>query len=100
MEDPFVAVMDPVVTCLRTAVEEISAFEVVDSGVLYRERFTLAMGVACRRREGQLHDLTLELRCSRTHLPDGRGWMAGTCGGTAGRMLRKPAQLSTKRPRP
>lgn len=77
MENPFVAVMEPSVARLREAVEENPSFEVGDSGVLYQERYTLAMGVACRRREGPFQDLTLELRYGRTHLPDGRGWIGG-----------------------
>lgn len=77
MEDPFVQVMEPVVAGLRAAVEENPAFELVESGILYQERYTLAMGVACRRTEGQFRDLTLELRCARTHLPEGRGWIGG-----------------------
>lgn len=77
MEDPFVQVMEPVVAGLRAAVEENPAFELVESGILYQELYTLAMGVACRRTEGQFRDLTLELRCARTHLPEGRGWMGG-----------------------
>lgn len=77
MADPFVQVMEPVVAGLREAVEEHPAFELVASGVLHQERYTLAMGVTCRRTEGQFRDLTLELRCGRTHLPEGRGWMGG-----------------------
>ena len=77
MEDPFEQAMEPVVARLREAVEENPAFEVVASGILYQERYTLAMGVECRRTEGQFRELTLELRCGRTHLPDGRGWIGG-----------------------
>lgn len=77
MQDPFVQVMEPVVAGLREAVEANPAFELVASGVLYQERYTLAMGVACRRTEGQFRDLTLELRCARTDLPEGRGWIGG-----------------------
>lgn len=69
--------MEPVVAGLREAVEENPAFELVESGILYQERYTLAMGVACRRTEGQFRELTLELRCARTHFPDGRGWIGG-----------------------
>jgi len=77
MEDPFVRMMEPVVAGLREAVEENPAFELVAGGILYQERYTLAMGVACRRTEGQFRDLTLELRCGHTRLPDGRGWIGG-----------------------
>lgn len=69
--------MEPVIARLCETVEENPAFELVESGVRYQERYTLAMGVACRRTEGQFCDLTLELRCGRTHLPDGRGWIGG-----------------------
>lgn len=77
MEDPFVAVMERAVDRLRASVEAHSAFELAASGELHQERHTRVLGVACRPREGQFRDLTLELRCWRTHLPDGRGWMGG-----------------------